>query len=236
MTKKYSILVVDDEPRILNFLSTKLNAIGYDVLLAGNGKIALEKINTEEPDLVILDIIMPGMSGFDVLKELRRFSSIPVIILSARDLPIDKVKGLRLGADDYLQKPFNVDELIARIESIRRRFKPDKKRQMAKYFKAGNLEIDFGGHSATLSGKKLQLTHMEWLLLAELAQNAGCIMLHEDLLTRIWGPEYRNDIHILRTWISRLRSKIEENPKNPSLIRNIPKTGYIIEKPQTTTN
>ena len=230
MVRKYRILIVDDESRILFFLSTKLKEIGFEVVVAGDGKTALEKLNSEEPDMVVLDIIMPGMSGFDVLKELRRYSTIPVIILSARDMPVDKIKGLRLGADDYLQKPFNLDELIARIEAIRRRSKSEHEKDMPKRFTAGNLEIDFPGRSAMLSGSELQLTRVEWLLLTELARNAGHIMLHEDLLTRIWGPEYRNDIHILRTWISRLRSKIEQNPRKPQLIRNIPKTGYIMDK------
>jgi DNA-binding response OmpR family regulator len=230
MVRKYRILIVDDESRILFFLSTKLKELGFDVIAAGDGKTALEKLNSEEPDLVVLDVIMPGISGFEVLKELRRYSAIPVIILSARDEPIDKIKGLSLGADDYLQKPFNVDELIARIDAIRRRSQSEHEKDMTRHFTAGNLEIDFPGRSAKLSGKELQLTRVEWLLLSELAQNAGHIMLHEDLLTRIWGPEYRNDIHILRTWISRLRSKVEENPRKPQLIRNIPKTGYIMDK------
>jgi two-component system KDP operon response regulator KdpE len=230
MVRKYRILIVDDESRILFFLSTKLKELGFDVIAAGDGKTALEKLNSEEPDLVVLDVIMPGISGFEVLKELRRYSAIPVIILSARDEPIDKIKGLSLGADDYLQKPFNVDELIARIDAIRRRSQSEHEKDMTRHFTAGNLEIDCPGRSAKLSGKELQLTRVEWLLLSELAQNAGHIMLHEDLLTRIWGPEYRNDIHILRTWISRLRSKVEENPRKPQLIRNIPKTGYIMDK------
>ncbi|MBN1375168.1 MAG: response regulator transcription factor [Dehalococcoidia bacterium] len=229
--KKYRVLVVDDEPRILNFLFTKLNARGFNVLTASSGLEAIEKVQSEEPDLIVLDIIMPHMSGFEALKEIRRFSSIPVIILSARDDAADKIRGLQLGADDYLPKPFNADELIARIEAIKRRLDSSKQRKIAEPASIGYLEIDFAGRSVSIDGKKLQLTRIEWLLLSELAQNAGHLMLHQDLLTHVWGPEYRDDVHLLRTWISRLRSKIEKDPKKPALIINIPKTGYIMEKP-----
>ncbi len=233
MIKKYRVLVVDDEPRILNFLSAKLNAKGFNVLTASSGSEAIEKVQSEEPDLIVLDIIMPHMSGFDALKEVRRFSSIPVIILSARDDAADKIKGLQLGADDYLPKPFNAEELVARIEAIKRRLDLSQRRKITESVSVGSLEIDFAGRSASLKGKKLKLTRIEWLLLSELAQNAGHLMIHQDLLTRVWGPEYRDEVHLLRTWISRLRSKIEEDPKKPALIINIPKTGYMMEKPFT---
>lgn len=228
--RQFCILVVDDEQRILNFLSSKLRASGYEVLIASNGVEALEQVQAQEPDLVVLDILMPKKDGFETLKELRTFSPVPTIILSAKGTNADKVKGLSLGADDYLAKPFSPDELIARIEAVKRRLSPDEKRKIRDQLSLGDLVVDFNKRLAIVRGKETRLTRIEWLLLSELAQNAGTLMLYTDLLTRIWGPEYRDDIQILRTWISRLREKIESEPDNPKLIRTIPKTGYIIDQ------
>jgi two-component system KDP operon response regulator KdpE len=186
-------------------------------------------VQAQEPDLVVLDILMPKKDGFETLKELRTFSSVPVIILSAKGTNADKVKGLSLGADDYLAKPFSPDELIARIEAVRRRLSPGEKRKIRDQLSLGDLVIDFKKRLVIIRGKETRLTRIEWLLLSELAQNAGSLMMYSDLLTRIWGPEYRDDIQILRTWISRLREKIESEPDNPKLIRTIPKTGYIMD-------
>ena len=229
--RQFRVLIVDDEQRIINFLSSKLRVSGYEVLTASNGLEAIEQIQAQEPDLVVLDVLMPRMDGFETLKELRTFSSIPVIILSAKGTNADKVKGLGLGADDYLAKPFSPDELIARIEAVRRRLSPDDKRKMRDQLSLGDLVIDFKKRLLFVKGGETRLTRIEWLLLSELAQNAGSLMLHSDLLTRVWGPEYRDDVQILRTWISRLREKIESDPDNPQLIRTIPKTGYIMDLP-----
>lgn len=231
--KQFRVLVVDDEQRILNFLSSKLKASGYEVLIASNGVEALEQVEAQEPDLVVLDILMPKKDGFETLKELRTFSPIPTIILSAKGTNADKIKGLSLGADDYLAKPFSPDELIARIEAVRRRLVPDDKRKIRDQFSMGDLVIDFKKRLVIVRGEEIRLTRIEWLLLSELAQNAGSLMLYSDLLTRIWGPEYRDDLQILRTWISRLREKIESEPNNPTLIRTIPKTGYIMDLQST---
>jgi len=231
--KQFCVLVVDDEQRIVNFLNSKLRASGYEVLTASNGVEALEQVQAQEPDLVVLDVMMPKMDGFETLKELRSFSSVPVIILSARGANVDKVKGLDLGADDYLAKPFSPDELIARIEAVKRRLAPAEKRKVYEQFSVGDLTIDFKKHLVTVRREEARLTRIEWLLLSELAQNAGSLMLYGDLLTRIWGPEFRDDVQILRTWISRLRSKVESDPNNPALIRTIPKTGYMIDQPST---
>jgi two-component system KDP operon response regulator KdpE len=227
--RQFRVLLVDDEQRILNFLSSKLRASGYGVLIASNGVEALEQVQAQEPDLVVLDILMPKKDGLETLKELRTFSPVSVIILSARGTNADKVKGLSLGADDYLAKPFSPDELIARIEAVRRRLSPDDKRRIRDQLSLGDLVIDFKKRLVIVRGKEARLTRIEWLLLSELAQNAGSLMLYSDLLTRIWGPEYRDDLQILRTWISRLREKIEREPNNPKLIRTIPKTGYIMD-------
>jgi DNA-binding response OmpR family regulator len=231
--KRFHILVVDDEQRILNFLSSKLRASGYEVLTASNGTEALEQVQAQEPDLVVLDVMMPKMDGFETLKDLRTFSSVPVIILSAKGSNADKVKGLDLGADDYLAKPFSPDELIARIEAVRRRLTPADKRKAYEQFSLGDVTIDFKKRLVIVKGEVARLTRIEWLLLSELAQNAGSLMLYGELLTRVWGPEYRDDVQILRTWISRLSNKVESDPNNPTLIRTISKTGYMIDQPST---
>ena len=231
MMKQFRILLVDDEERILNFLRAKLKASGYDVLTAQDGIEALEQIQGQEPDMVVLDLLMPRMDGFQALKELRCFSSIPVIVLSARRTDNDKIKGLSLGADDYLAKPFNPDELVARIEAVRRRLEPAEKRKTAEPIVLGEIAVDFEKRSINVRGQEKQLTRIEWILFSELAQNAGRLMLYEELLGRVWGPEYRDDVQLLRTWISRLRYKLEQDPESPKLIRTVPKTGYIIDVP-----
>lgn len=229
--KQFRILLVDDEERILNFLKSKLKASGYEVVVARNGTEALEQVKGQEPDLMILDLVMPRMNGFEALKELRRFSAMPVIVLSARGDDADKIKGLSLGADDYLAKPFNPDELVARIEAVRRRLEPAEMRKTVEPLSLKNVTIDFKKRSVVVSDEEKYLTRIEWLLLSELARNAGRLMLYGELLARIWGPEYRDDVQLLRTWISRLRHKVERNPDNPEIIRTIPKTGYIIDQP-----
>ena len=174
---------------------------------------------------------MPGMDGFETLKQLRSFSSVPAIILSAKESSTDKIKGLSLGADDYLPKPFDPDELVARIEAIRRRLEPATGRKNLQPLTIGKLTIYFERRTVTISGEERNLTPIEWLILSELARNTGRLMLYEELLTRVWGPEYRDDVQLLRTWVSRLRHKVEEDPNSPQLIRTVPKTGYIIDSP-----
>jgi len=229
--RRFRILVVDDEERILNFLSTKLKASGYEVLTAGNGREGLEQAQAQEPDLIVLDLLMPKMDGLEMLKELRTFSSVPVIILTAKGADTDRIKGLQLGADDYLPKPFNPDELVARIEAIRRRLEPDERRKIPEVLELGDITIDFRKRNVLVKGEEKYLTRTEWLLLSQLINNAGRLMLYEELLTQVWGPEYRDDVQILRTWISRLRGKLESDPSSPRLIRTVPKTGYIIDHP-----
>ena len=229
--KRFSILVVDDEVRILNFLRSKLRASGYEVLTAGSGVQALHQARAQEPDLIVLELIMPRMDGFETLKELRSFSAVPVIILSARGADVDRIRGLGLGADDYLPKPFNPDELVARIEAVRRRVEPAERRKIPELFSLNEVTIDFKRRSVIVRGEERYLTRIEWLLLSELARNAGRLMLYDELLTRVWGPEYRNDLAILRTSISRLRHKLEKDPNDPKLIRTFPKAGYMMNQP-----
>jgi len=229
--RRFRILVVDDDQRILNFLSSKLKASGYEVLTANDGLAGLEQSQAQEPDLIILDILMPRMDGLELLKEVRSFSTVPVIMLTARGADADRVKGFSLGADDYLPKPFNPDELVARIEAVRRRLQPEGKREIPGTVDLGQVTIDFKRRQVLVRGREQYLTRIEWLLLSQLVHNAGRLMSYEELLSRVWGGEYRNDIQILRTSISRLRNKLEDEPSIPRLIRTIPKTGYIFDQP-----
>jgi two-component system KDP operon response regulator KdpE len=231
--RRFRILVVDDETRILNFLVSKLKASGYDVLTAGNGAEGLEQVKAQEPDLVVLDVLMPKMDGLTMLKEVRSFSAVPVIILTAKGADSDRIRGLQLGADDYLPKPFNPDELVARIEAIRRRLGASEKREVPEVYTIGDVKIDFKNRDVNVRGETKYLTRIEWMLLSQLISNAGRLMMYEELLTSVWGPEYRDDVQILRTWISRLRNKLETDPRNPGIIRTIPKTGYIIDRTQS---
>ena len=229
--KKFRILAVDDEERILNFLRSKLKASGYEVLTASNGLEGLEQAQTQEPDLIVLDLLMPRMDGLEMLKEVRSFSNVPVIILTARGTDVDRIKGLQLGADDYLPKPFNPDELVARIEAVKRRLEPGERHKIPEVIKLGHVSIDFNKHEVLVSGEGKYLTRIEWLLLSQLINNIGRLMLYEELLTRVWGPEYRYDVQLLRTCISRLRSKLGDGSSESRLIRTIPKTGYMIDQP-----
>jgi DNA-binding response OmpR family regulator len=229
--KQFRVLIVDDEPRIIKFLNLKLKASGYEVLTASNGQEALAQVRAQEPDLLVLDVVMPGLDGFETLKQIRTFSALPIIILSAKEANVDKIKGLVMGADDYLAKPFNPDELVARIEAVRRRLAPAENRKVVDLIILGHITINLKNHFVIVDGKEMQLTRIEWLLLSELARNAGKLMLYGELLTRVWGPEYRDDVQILRTWVSRLRHKIEKGSSHPPLIHTIPKTGYMINQP-----
>jgi two-component system, OmpR family, KDP operon response regulator KdpE len=229
-SQQYRLLVVDDEVRILNFLSSNLRAKGYEIITASDGQEALKQFHACQPDLVLLDIIMPKMNGLDVLKEIRGFSKVPVIFLSAKGNERDKIAGLDMGADDYIHKPFSPDELISRIEAVMRRFKPSAT-LTPEELSLGEITINFKTHKAIVRGNEIYLTKIEWLLLSELALHADHLMSYEDLLVRIWGSEYRDDVQFLRTWISRLRRKIEKKPDDPQIIVTVTKMGYMLKNP-----
>ena len=232
MVRQHRILAVDDEKRILTFLTSKLKASGYTVITASNGKEAVEQCRVQNPDLVVLDVMMPIMDGIEALKEIRSFSAVPVIMLSAKGADMDKVRGLTLGADDYLAKPFNPDELLARVEAILRRASSEVAIRPQDQIVIGGVTIDLDKCVVFVDGNEKSLTRIEWLLLSKLSQNAGRLMTYEELLTSIWGPEYINDVQILRTWISRLRGKIEQDSANPRIISTIPKVGYMMDTPR----
>lgn len=228
--KEATVLVVDDDPRILRFVRTELEAAGFHVLTAQDGVAALKVLEAESPDLIVLDILMPVMDGFETLERLRRTSTLPVIILTARASDTDKVRGLDLGADDYLTKPFSAEELIARIRSMLRRIEStDGLRSQPFFSTRTGLTLDFARRKVMLYERQVNLSRTEWQLLSQLAANAGKVMTPEELLTKIWGHEYRNDIQYLRVWISRLRHKIETDPSRPRCLRTVPGIGYVID-------
>lgn len=225
--KKYHVLVVDDDKGIQNFLRYKLSARGYHVSLASNGVEALEMETDEHPDIIILDLLLPQKDGLSVLREIRKYSDIPVIILTAKGSDPDRIKGLDSGADDYLAKPFNPDVLVARIEALRRRLDSQAKMAFRDLLVVGNIKIDFSRHYFEVEGKEKHLAHIEWQLLAELADNPGKLLTHEYLLTRVWGAEYIGDTSILRSWVNRLRKKIGSKEISHHIIQTIHKSGYM---------
>ncbi|MHB0868750.1 MAG: response regulator transcription factor [Chloroflexota bacterium] len=227
--RKPTVLVVDDEPRILRFVRAELESAGFRVLTAPEGFAALGILENEPPDLVVLDVIMPGMDGFQLLERIRERSSLPVILLTARGSDADKVRGLDLGADDYLTKPFSPDELSARVRAVLRRTAAASGAKAAgPRFTVAELVVDFDRRKVVVRGKEVQMSRTEWQLLLQLALNAGKVMLHEDLLVRTWGPEYRDDVEYLRVWVSRLRRKIEDDPSRPRYLRTVPGVGYVL--------
>lgn len=223
------VLVVDDDHKILRLLRIEFTAQGFQVLMAERGKDALELLDRQRPDLVVLDVIMPGMDGLEVLKRIREKSGVPVILLTAKGTDSDKIMGLELGADDYLPKPFNPEELTARVRAVLRRSQMREAPNNGNTLVCGNITIDLARRTVYVNNKAVVLSRTEWQLLQQLCANAGRVMLHEDLLTRTWGPEYRDDIQYLRVWISRLRQKLEENPAEPKYIRTVQGIGYILE-------
>lgn len=226
--KRTSILVVDDEPKIVRFIKTSLSLAGYDLLTAETGQAALQIFENNRPDLIILDLGLPDIDGLEVLREIRSYSTVPIIILTARDEEKDKVRGLELGADDYLTKPFGTPELKARIQAVLRRVEWSPQPSDLAEFTLHDLHVDFKRRRVYVHGTEVHLTPTEYDLLRLMIQHAGQVMLHSELLSRVWGEEYRNDLAILRVNISRLRQKLEEDPREPRYILTVPGIGYTL--------
>ena len=224
--KKTRILVVDDEISIIKFLRSNLENKGYKVFAAMNGVEALQTIEMELPDLIILDIMMPKMDGFEVCQRLREWSQIPIIMLSARSDENDKVKCLELGADDYMSKPFGKDELLARIKAVLRRTEVMTNKPTQPSFTSGDLKINFVERRVTVAQREVKLTPTEYNLLQELVRNANKVLTHSMLLGKVWGPEYREEKEYLHTFVRRLRRKLEPNPTEPKHITSVPGVGY----------
>jgi two-component system KDP operon response regulator KdpE len=224
MARRASILIVDDEPPIRRLLRTSLTAQGYDVLEATGGQEAIDAVGRDKPDLVILDLGLPDLGGIEVIRVLRQRSSLPIIVLSVRDDERGKVEALDLGADDYVIKPFGVDELVARIRTaLRHRFQAQGEKPL---FTAGDLAVDLVRRSVKRGGEEVHLSPKEYDLLAELVANAGKVLTHRHILSKVWGPAHTEDAQYLRVFIRNLRSKLEPDPARPQLILTEPGVGY----------
>ena len=227
--KRTTILTADDDPQLLRLVSRNLELEDYEVITASNGQQALEMIEFQMPDLVLLDVMMPKMDGFTVCQRVRAFSTVPILLITARGQDQDKVRGLDLGADDYLTKPFSVDELLARVRAVLRRaqFSAGEPTQaMSTSATIGELVIDYRQHLVSVAGQEVSLTPTEYRLLAYLAQNAGRIVTQDLLLERIWGAEYVGESHMLQVNINRLRRKVEPDPAHPRYILTKVGIGY----------
>jgi two-component system KDP operon response regulator KdpE len=231
MTAEPLILAVDDEPGILRLIKLELSAQGFRVITANTGEEALRLAEEHRPDIVLLDIIMPEMQGVEVMRRLREQSGVPVIFVTAKDSDTDKIQGLGLGADDYIVKPFNPEEVSARISAVLRRSLGSQ--NVDRVVRVGSVEIDLTRRLVTRDGEPVSLTRTEWLLLQHLAANAGRVMLNAELLSKVWGPEYRDDLQYLRVWVSRLRRKLEDDPSHPAIIKTKQGIGYILDAQQT---
>jgi two-component system, OmpR family, KDP operon response regulator KdpE len=218
------ILAVDDEPQILRALRTSLAARGHEVATAPNGETALDSLTTAQVDLVILDLGLPGIDGVEVIRRLRTWSAVPVIVLSVRDAQADKVAALDAGADDYVTKPFAMDELQARMRAVLRRFGPaESERPLVR---VGDLEIDLAKHLVTRGDRTIHLTPTEFALLELFVTNPGKLLTHRWLLQKVWGDAYREESHYVRVFVAGLRKKLEQDPASPALILTEPGVGY----------
>lgn len=229
--RKTTILTADDDPQLLRLITRTLQLEGYDVLSASDGQQALSYIESNVPDAVLLDVMMPKMDGFTVCQRVREFSLVPIIIITARGQDQDKIRGLDLGADDYLTKPFSVDELLARVRAVLRRAQfslQGSSHTIQPIMTIGNITIDFAQHLVTRDGQEVIITPIEFRILAYLAQNAGRVVTQDLLLEHVWGPEYIGESHMLQVNMNRLRRKLEVDPGHPRLILTKVGIGYYI--------
>jgi two-component system, OmpR family, KDP operon response regulator KdpE len=222
------ILVVDDAPDVIESvrLGFTLQWREVEVLGAGGGERGLDLVEHEKPDLVLLDVGLPDLDGYEVLRQIRAFSDVPVVMLTARDDTLDLVKGLELGADDYVTKPFNHLELLARVKAVLRRLDMPAPASRAPSFRSGDLEMDFARQEVRLAGSRVDLTPTEYKLLYHLVRNAGYVLTHGTLLAKVWGREYVDEVDYLRVYVRRLRDKLGDDPDRPRFIRTERGLGY----------
>ncbi len=225
------ILVVDDEPRYLRLVRFNLEAGGYHVSCAATGEEALAALAQQVPDLLILDIMLPGQDGFQVCARIREVSTVPIIMLTARGAEEDKVKGLRLGADDYVVKPFSARELLARVEAVLRRASLAEAPSRQTSFTLGDLVVDFLTRQVTVRNQDVRLSPTEYRVLLYLVNNAGKTVTQDELLENVWGPGYRGENDLLRVTVWRLRQKLEDDPSSPSYVLTHPAVGYMLAAP-----
>ena len=222
------ILVVDDEPRYVRLMEANLISEGYDVTKAYDGQSAVEMVADTQPDLVLLDVMMPGLDGFGACERIREFSSIPIIMVTAKGEEQDRVRGLDVGADDYIVKPFSATEVLARVRAVLRRAQVTGSSYEQSIFTHGNLRIDLARAEVYKDEDMVFLSATEYRLLLQFVHNQGNILTSEDLLVNVWGPEYREDKEILWVSISRLRQKLEDDPRNPQHIVTRSGMGYTM--------
>ena len=222
------ILIVDDEPRYLRLLEANLKTEGYTVVTAADGLQAIEAFSAKPVDLILLDIMMPRLDGFGTCQRIREFSNVPIIMLTAKGEEQDRVKGLDLGADDYLVKPFSATELLARVRAVLRRAQLPTEQGQERFFSHENLKIDFARAEVSRDEQPVSLSATEYRLLLQFAHNIGKILTSEDLLTSVWGPEYKSDKEILWVSIARLRQKLEADAHNPRHIVTRSGLGYFM--------
>ena len=227
------ILLAEDEEPLRDFIGRNLRARGFEVLEASNGLEAMAMWQRENPHLLILDIMMPRMDGLEVCRRVREHSAVPIIVLTALDAEHDKVTALDLGADDYLTKPFGVEELLARVRAVLRRTQGEAIAPVEGIKKYGDLQIDLTGHVVWLRGSEVRLSPIEFSLLKQLVSNVGKVLTHRMLLQSIWGPEYSGEAEYLRVYINRLRNKLESDPANPRFLITEPGVGYRFVAPQS---
>jgi len=222
---KETILIIDDDADLAKIVQIHLEREGYKTVVASSGVEGLQKAYSNQPDLVILDIMMPGMDGWVTCRRLREISDVPIIMLTARGMEGDIVKGLELGADDYVVKPFGTKELMARIHALLRRTDTSSTKKPAIY-SDGELTVDFVKRMVTVRGKQVDLTPTEFKLLSTFVQNEGRVLPHSFLLTQVWGPEYADEVNYLKLYVRYLRQKLEEDPSNPTYILTEWGVGY----------
>lgn len=222
------VLAIDDEAALLRLIKLELSNFGCRVITADSGEAGVRMEEEHRPDVVLLDLSMPGMDGFEAMRQIRDRTNVPIILLTARGSDADKVRGLELGADDYLAKPFSPAELSARVKAVLRRGFHAPADQT---IRAGDIEIDLNRRTVTRRGEPVHVTRTEWLLLQYLATNPGRVMLNAELLSKIWGPEYRGELQYLRVWVSRLRRKLEDSSSDPQLIKTFQGIGYMFVLP-----
>jgi DNA-binding response OmpR family regulator len=222
------VLVVDDESRCVFLLSANLKSVGYEVYKASNGEEAIQVLINDEPDIILLDAMMPVMDGFKALEKIRTFSRVPIIMVTAMGEEHQRIDGLNMGADDYITKPFSADELLARVNAVLRRSDIQQSNQSNKIFKHGDLTINLERAEVWRGEEQKLLSSTEYRLLLMFVNNIGKVLSSEDLLTSVWGNEYQNDREILWVCISRLRQKLEQNPKDPQHITTRSGMGYMM--------
>jgi DNA-binding response OmpR family regulator len=229
VAERQCVLIADDDPLIQRLVRTHLDRAGYRVLTAADGEAALDMAAADQPDLIVLDLMLPKLDGFEVCKRIREFSLVPVLMLTARGEQVDKLRGFEAGADDYLTKPFSPPELLARIQAVLRRVQQSARSSAPSVVRCGELTIDFVRRRVVMNDETIKLTPTEFQLLQQLALNAGKVLSHTELLTKVWGPEYRDDRDYLWAYVRHLRRKLEADPDSPKRILSEPGYGYVLD-------